>query len=473
MHKQRVALAFTAFTGLISPFFTWVKVEDSLSLSIIPLFKTPGIFGIIPIAIPVLFLISLLISLSGNKVTKIQQHIFFKLIPPATCTLIDILYIWLIRMDHDKAGIGLYINVAAAALFMIILLVGAVSQNIQAKTKKIIATVSILIFLSIGVLFYFYTTRNQRNLTTSTKSSYEWVKDWPQLPNGYPLGNPTGIGIDTNQNIFIFHRANRAWSLIRPMPETFIKENTILLLNKQTGKMMAEWGAGLFIMPHGLTVDKENNVWVTDVGLHQVFKFSHDGRLLMKLGEAKMAGHDSAHFNQPTDVTVAANGSFYVSDGYGNNRVVKFSPSGQYLLEWGIAGKQAGQFNIPHAIDLDSAGNVYVADRENNRVQVFDPNGKFMYDWKNKEEGGKIYAVAVDKIKDEFVAVDYRADYLVIPVGSDIFLHLKNGPLLQFGRSGGYDGPACRYHDVAIDKEGNIYVGDILNNRVQKFKRRF
>lgn len=184
----------------------------------------------------------------------------------------------------------------------------------------------------------------------------------------------------------------------------------------------------------------------------------------------KIVGDDSAHFNLPTDVAVAPDGSIYVSDGYGNSRVIKFSATGQYLFEWGKKGDGPGEFNIPHGIDLDEKGNVYVADRENGRIQVFDFNGKFLQEWKNKNFG-KIYSVTFDNIKKNLIAVDYIINYMAVPEGSDILLFDSVGnPLIQFGRSGLYDGPFCRYHDVAIDNEGSIYVGDILGNRIQKFK---
>lgn len=299
---------------------------------------------------------------------------------------------------------------------------------------------------------------------------YVLVKDWPQLPAGYKLGNPTGIGIDKDQNIIVFHRAGRSWPLISPMPQSFISAATIIELDRESGIMKNSWGGGLFIMPHGLKVDKDNNIWVTDVGLHQVFKFSHAGVLLMKIGEAGGAGKDAVHFNRPTDVAVARDGSFYVCDGYGNSRVVKFSSSGQYLLEWGVKGDGPGQFNIPHGIDLDDEGNVYVADRENSRVQVFDPEGKYVKEWK-QESFGKINAITFDKEKKQFLAVDYQNAWFK-PKGSDILLFDSTGNILfRLGRSGSYVGPVCWYHDIAIDNEGSVYIGDILGNRIWKFKR--
>ncbi len=153
------------------------------------------------------------------------------------------------------------------------------------------------------------------------EGNYHLVNNWPQLPKEFLLGNPTGLAIDSNQNIFIFHRAGREWPLIGPMPDTYVSSKTILMLDKETGKILNSWGDSLFVMPHGLTVDKNDNVWVTDVALHQIFKFNHEGTLLMRLGEEKVPGNDSSHFNRPTDIVVANDGSFYVSDGYGNSRI--------------------------------------------------------------------------------------------------------------------------------------------------------
>lgn len=299
---------------------------------------------------------------------------------------------------------------------------------------------------------------------------YELVKDWLQLPAGFILGNPTGIDIDREQNVVVFYRATRTWSLPWPMPTSLIKENTIMVLDPKTGKIIKSWGANMFIMPHGLIVDKQDNIWVTDCGLHQVFKFNHEGALLMKLGEAKKGGNDNGHFNRPTDVAVAGDGSFYVSDGYINSRVVKFSAEGKYLFEWGKKGEAPGEFNIPHSITLDGKGHVYVADRQNNRVQVFDSTGKFLKEWKDKSYGN-MYAITYNEQGENLLAVDYITNYIT-PKGSDVMLFDTTGRILnRFGRTGLYNGPVCRYHDIAGDNDGNIYVCDILKNTIQKFKR--
>jgi peptidylamidoglycolate lyase len=246
-----------------------------------------------------------------------------------------------------------------------------------------------------------------------------------------------------------------------------ISSNTIFLLDKETGKVLDSWGANLFIMPHGLTVDEENNVWVTDVGLNQVFKFNHNGELLLKIGVAKIAGNDSAHFDLPTDVAIARDGSFYVSDGYGNSRIAKFSKEGKYLFAWGKKGTGHSEFNIPHGISLNSHGNIFVADRENNRIQEFDMNGNFIKEWKNNQ-AKQLGSLSVDKTDNVFAVDDI---YVKDSWGDDI-IQLDSGLNLisRFGRSNATVDTSALFHDIVVDKEGNIYVANILGHTVQKFR---
>lgn len=319
------------------------------------------------------------------------------------------------------------------------------------------------------ICYFVQPIKKGKGLDPTTK--YELLKNWLDLPKDLKLGNPTGISIDTNQNIVVFHRADREWSLSGTMPDSSIKNKTILIINKDNGKLISSWGDNLFIMPHGLKVDNENNIWVTDVGLNQVFKFSHDGKLLMKLGEAKVAGNDSLHFNKPTDIAITKDGSFYVSDGYGNSRVIKFSATGKHLFQWGKKGDSKSEFNIPHGIALDENENVYVADRENNRVQVFDPNGKFIKQFIDNSFG-TICAVAFDKMKLKLFAADDFTFLKLKHRGSDVFIFDKTGIVqTRFGRSGSYKGNTSWYHALTIDKDESIYVGDILGNTIQKFRK--
>ncbi|ANE51822.1 peptidyl-alpha-hydroxyglycine alpha-amidating lyase family protein [Flavisolibacter tropicus] len=328
---------------------------------------------------------------------------------------------------------------------------------------------SLLALTALLVAFYFFQPiKKGKGLDTTTK--YDLVKDWPKLPSDLKLGNPTGIGIDTNQNIVVFHRADSEWPLLGRMPNKPIKNNTILIIDKESGQLRDSWGSNLFIMPHGLTVDKENHIWVTDVGLHQVFKFSHDGKLLMVLGVAGVAGSDSLHFNKPTDIAISKDGSFYVSDGYGNNRIVKFSPSGNYLLEWGRKGNKEGEFDLPHGLSLDNDGNVYVADRENNRIQKFNSSGHFIKQWTNNTFGS-ICSVFFDSTKEKVFAIDDFTFLKMKHRGSDVIIIDTSAKVqTRFGRSGFYQGPTSWYHDLTVDKEGSIYIGDILGNTIQKFR---
>ena len=332
------------------------------------------------------------------------------------------------------------------------------------KTRNYLLLLLFIFFISCN-----YIENSDKKATIGDFSKYELVTDWPQLPKGYVFSQVTGVGIDNSQNIFLFHRTGRQWT--EPFPDSLISSNTILMLDGEKGKILNSWGANLFIMPHGLTVDKENNVWVTDVALHQIFKFSHVGKLLMKLGVAKTPGNDSLHFNLPTDVAVANDGSFYVSDGYGNSRIIKFSKEGKYIFEWGKRGTKPGEFNTPHGIDLDLQGNVYVADRDNNRIQKFDTNGTFLKEWKN-DTAVQLYSLSIDKTDNNLFAIDYLTVSDTLIKGSDIIQFDSSVNFLnRFGRTGSYSGPICRYHDIAIDRKSNIYVGDILGNRIQKFKK--
>lgn len=295
--------------------------------------------------------------------------------------------------------------------------------------------------------------------------NYRLVRNWPQIDSNV-LGQPSGLGTDGRGHIFVFHRAGASPGQGN---DVRIKQNAILKLDVNSGELIDSWGRDIFLWPHGLTVDRDGNVWVTDVGLHQIFKFGSTGELLMTLGIPGEPGNDTLHFNRPTDVAVAEDGTFYVSDGYGNSRIIRFYATGKYLLQWGKKGSGEGQFDLPHSITLDHKGNVIVADRENNRLQKFDPEGNFLGQWQNPSNGG-IYAVTTDDCNSSLWAVDFLVSK-EIALGSDVMMFSPRINFQgQFGRSGAYDGPVCRYHDIAIDGLGNIYVADLLNNLVQKFE---
>lgn len=303
------------------------------------------------------------------------------------------------------------------------------------------------------------------------KGTYVLATDWPQLPDSLVLGDPTGLGLDGTGQLWVFCRGERQWLTSDTTFTTPIATDAVLMLDHMSGRLLKSWGADRFVLPHGLTVDQHDRLWLTDCALHQVFCFSANGELLLQLGEARVRGADSAHFDMPTDVAVATDGSFYVADGYGNSRVVKFDSAGHYLFEWGTYGADKGQFNTPHAIDLDSTGNVYVADRENHRVQVFSGDGTFLRNYDVPDNAG-LYSVCIDPARQGMIAVDYlKRDTTIL--GSTVWISNADGKTgLHFGRTGHYNGTPCRYHDVCVDAEGSIYVGDILGDRLQKWVRR-
>ena len=162
-----------------------------------------------------------------------------------------------------------------------------------------------------------------------------------------------------------------------------------------SGTLLKSFGSGLLASPHGIHVDGDGNVWVTDApgpGVaggtatsdkgQQVMKFSRDGKLLLTLGKAGVTGTDTGTFNQPADVAVAPNGDIFVADGHGNARIVKFSKDGRFISEWGRRGTGTGEFDVPHAIEFDSRGRLFVGDRGNSRIQIFDQNGQFLAEWR-------------------------------------------------------------------------------------------
>jgi peptidylamidoglycolate lyase len=280
------------------------------------------------------------------------------------------------------------------------------------------------------------------------------------------LGQATGVDVDSNGNVWVFHRAGRTWQ--EPFPADPIQGTTVWVFEARTGRLLKSWAAGLFIMPHGLTIDRDDNVWLTDVGLQQVFKFSPDGRLLMALGEARVAGSDDTHFDKPTDVAVAKDGTFFVSDGYGNSRVLHFSADGTLLNAWGTKGAGAGEFDLPHGIAIDQRGRVLVADRSNARVQVFDTSGKFLDQWQGAQLG-RPYAVAPGAGSRVFIA-DGGDQPKAPPDRAGVAVVDANGQLImRFGRFGNYDGQFRLAHDIAVAKDGAVYVVDAWGQRLQKF----
>jgi peptidylamidoglycolate lyase len=297
-------------------------------------------------------------------------------------------------------------------------------------------------------------------------TSYQVVSGWPQSPDGMITGQVAGVDVDGQGRVFIFRRADKVWN-----SETFdpglIAAPTVLVVDGVSGKLLVAWGENRFVMPHGLTIDHKGNVWLTDVGLHQVFKFDAEGKLLLTLGEAGIPGMDETHFNRPTDVAVAADGTLYVSDGYVNSRVVKFAADGRYLTSWGSYGDASGEFDVPHSIALDGKGRLYVADRGNARVQIFDGDGRYLDTWQDRRQLGRPWAIRIASDGTIYV-VDGGDQPTWLPDRARILQLTADGMVVgSFGSFGTDPGQFVWPHTIGVADDGALYVGEV---RVQKFE---
>ena len=291
-------------------------------------------------------------------------------------------------------------------------------------------------------------------------SSYVAVEGWPQLPEGSSFGEVAGMGVDSHNHVFVFHRG---------------ADHPIVAFEGTSGKFSHSFGEGLFKNAHGLQIDSEDNVWITDNGHHTVMKFSHDGKLLLTVGEKDVTGWDATHFNQPTDVMVAPNGEFYVTDGYVNIRVAKFGPDGKFLMEWGKKGKGPGEFNLPHGIAQDAQGRIYVADRSNFRIQVFDEAGKFLHQWGTGQmtADGRPWGLEIAPNGNLYVIDGGNMNSNTPDFAQIVVLNLDGKVLDRWSSYGTKPGQLSWGHDVAVGKDGAVYTAEVRNNnRAQKFVKK-
>ncbi len=218
--------------------------------------------------------------------------------------------------------------------------------------------------------------------------NYRPVEGWGRLPDGWSYVEATSVAVDAKDNVHVFNRG----------------EHPVIVFDRE-GKFLRSWGEGVFRRAHGITIGPDGTLWLTDDLHHTVRQFTPEGKLLLTLGDPDKPStlHGGKPFNRPTHVALCPkNGDIYVSDGYGNSRVHKYDPKGRLLFSWGEPGTDPGCFNIPHNIATDAEGLVYVADRENHRVQIFDDKGKYLTQLSNlyrpcglysdRRNGGLLYA---------------------------------------------------------------------------------
>ena len=291
---------------------------------------------------------------------------------------------------------------------------------------------------------------------------YGVVDAWPTLPADFQMHEASGVDVDSQGDVWIFHRGEQ-------MP--------IMEFDGETGELKSSFADGMIVHAHGLEIDEDDNVWVTDQRGHTVMKFSPEGELLMTVGVSGEAGLDDDHFDQPTDVVIASNGDFYVSDGYGNSRVVKFDKDGNFLMTWGEPGDGPGQFSLPHGLTLDRAGRVYVADRNNLRVQVFDSEGGFVQEWKHTDDWDRPWALELAPDGNSVFVMDggdaRRQEQDNAATGHVLRCDLDGNILEKI--AGGYGSePGQLYwgHDVSVGEDWAIYTVEVrVTHRPQKFVR--
>jgi sugar lactone lactonase YvrE len=310
---------------------------------------------------------------------------------------------------------------------------------------------------------------------------------WGQLQDDRNWGSTSGVMVAPDGNIWSYDRCGGnscAASNLDPILEF-----------DPSGKPLKSLGAGLFVYPHGLFVDSDGNVWVTDAvgGIatsddagkqgkgHQVFKFSPNGKILMTLGKAGVPGDGPDTFNRPSAVVVARNGDIFVADGHSippdghsNARIVKFSRKGKFIKAWGREGSAPGEFNVPHTLAFDSKGRLFVGDRSNNRIQIFDQNGKFIAEWK---QFGRPSGIFIDKDDTMYVADSESTDkpgYGYNPgckrgirIGS-----AKDGRVTGFIPDPAPTGDSSGAEGVAVDSQGNVYGAEVGPKDLKKYVKK-
>lgn len=313
---------------------------------------------------------------------------------------------------------------------------------------------------------------------------------WANVPAGWKWDEVTACAVDSRDRVFVFNRG----------------EHPLMIFDRD-GVFLESWGEGVFARPHGITIGPDDCVYCTDDLDHTVKKFTADGRLLLTLGTSgrpsdtgatsidfRTIRHAGAPFYFPTNVTIGSKGEIFVTDGYGNARVHKFSADGTLLLSWGEPGNQPGQFHVPHGIAIDQRGIIYVADRENSRIQLFSPDGEFL---EERTQIARPCQVTFDAAGNLYVAeLGYRAGMWpgttapsVDATGGRVSVFDPQGRLLA--RWGGGQNPTAAGdffapHDIRVDSRGDIYVSEVVmsagGNRglvdpschsLQKFTRTF
>ena len=291
-------------------------------------------------------------------------------------------------------------------------------------------------------------------VTTMASGTYVYQVDegWGRLPEGWSYKEAAAVGVDSRDRVYVFTRGDH------PM-----------IVFDRDGNFLRSWGEGLFVRAHGVTMGPDDTIYCTDDADHTVRKCTLDGKVLLTLGSSGEPApfNSGLPFNRCTHVALSpSTNDIYVSDGYGNARVHKYSPDGKLLLSWGEPGTDPGQFNIVHNIATDKDGYVYVADRENHRVQIFDANGKYETQWVNMARPCGLY---IDDKQDQLcyigeLGATIGANQDAVGLGPRVSIHNLEGQVLaRLGDLGQGEAPGqfISPHGIAVDSRGDIYVGEV------------
>ena len=281
--------------------------------------------------------------------------------------------------------------------------------------------------------------------------TYEVAEGWGKLPDGWSFKEAAAVGVDSKDNVYVFNRG----------------EHPVIIFDRE-GNFLSSWGEGVFPRAHGVTMGPDDTIFLTDDGDHTMRHCTLDGKVLMTLGiSGKPAPFMSGDpFNRCTHLAIdPSNGDFFISDGYGNARVHKYSPDGKLILSWGESGTGPGQFNIAHNIATDKDGWVYVADRENQRMQVFDRNGKFETQWINMAKPcGLFIDQSSELVYVGELGVAIGPNSQAYGLGPRVsIMDTKGNTLARLGDGpeGINPGQFTAPHGVCVDSHGDIYVGEV------------
>src|SRR5882672_674426 len=301
-------------------------------------------------------------------------------------------------------------------------------------------------------------------------AAWRTVTGWAKMPEGRAWGSTSTLDVDRSGNVWVFERCGDNSCAESSLPP--------VVQFDPTGNFVRAFGAGLFVFPHGIHVDRDGNVWVADASGaggkgHVVVKFNREGKVLLTLGKPGVAGDSMETFNRPSAVITAPNGDIYVSDGHGgdsNSRIMKFAKDGKLIKTWGKKGAGPGEFGELHGIALDSSGRVFVADRGNNRIQIFDAEGKYITEWKQFGRPSGIYIDASDTLYVTDHSSDAKRNPGVrrgIRVGS-----AKDGTVRSHIPAVGPEPDKENMPEgVAADGKGAIYGAEVAHKSVTKYVR--